>query len=79
MKKVNKKKAVILVGPTASGKSDISLSIANNLFEIVSVDSVQVYKYMDVGTGKVSPYHRSLITHYCIDIVNPDYWFTAGD
>jgi tRNA dimethylallyltransferase len=79
VKKVNKKKAVILVGPTASGKSDISLSIANNLFEIVSVDSVQVYKYMDIGTGKVSPYHRSLITHYCIDIVNPDYWFTAGD
>ena len=34
---------------------------------------------MDIGTGKVSLYHRSLITHYCIDIVNPDYWFTAGD
>ncbi len=72
-------KAVVLVGPTASGKTNISLEIAQNVFEIISVDSAQVYKYMDIGTGKVSPYFRSLITHYCIDIVNPDYWFTAGD
>ncbi|MDH7553343.1 MAG: tRNA (adenosine(37)-N6)-dimethylallyltransferase MiaA [Spirochaetota bacterium] len=72
-------KAVVLVGPTASGKTNLSLEIAQDIFEIVSVDSAQVYTYMDIGTGKVSPYHRSLITHYCIDIVNPDYWFTAGD
>ncbi|MGB4268502.1 MAG: tRNA (adenosine(37)-N6)-dimethylallyltransferase MiaA [Spirochaetota bacterium] len=72
-------KAVVLVGPTASGKTNLSLEIAQDIFEIVSVDSAQVYRYMDIGTGKVSPYQRSLITHYCIDIVNPDYWFTAGD
>ncbi|MCX8122850.1 MAG: tRNA (adenosine(37)-N6)-dimethylallyltransferase MiaA [Spirochaetes bacterium] len=72
-------KAVVLVGPTASGKTRISLEIAHDVFEIISVDSAQVYKYMDIGTGKVAPYYRSLITHYCIDIVNPDYWFTAGD
>ncbi len=72
-------KAVVLVGPTASGKTNVSLEIAQDIFEIISVDSAQVYKYMDIGTGKISPYYRSLITHYCIDIVNPDCWFTAGD
>ncbi|MGQ9842520.1 MAG: tRNA (adenosine(37)-N6)-dimethylallyltransferase MiaA [Spirochaetota bacterium] len=74
-----KNKAVVLVGPTASGKTNVSLEIAQDVFEIISVDSAQVYTYMDIGTGKVSQYYRSLITHYCIDIVNPDYWFTAGD
>lgn len=72
-------KAVVLVGPTASGKTNVSLEVAQDLFEIISVDSAQVYQYMDIGTGKVSRYHRSLITHYCIDIVSPGYWFTAGD
>lgn len=74
-----KNKAVVLVGPTASGKTKVSLEVAQDVFEIISVDSAQVYTYMDIGTGKVSRYYRSLITHYCIDIVNPDYWFTAGD
>lgn len=74
-----KNKAVVLAGPTASGKTKVSLEVAQDVFEIISVDSAQVYTFMDIGTGKVSRYYRSLIPHYCIDIVNPDYWFTAGD
>jgi tRNA dimethylallyltransferase len=72
-------KAVVLVGPTAVGKTELSLMIAGEYFEIVSADSVQVYKYLDIGSGKPTDKQRKLIKHYLIDVVNPDYQFTAGD
>lgn len=72
-------KKLVIVGPTASGKSDLAIESAGNVFEIVSADSVQVYRYMDIGSGKPSACDRAKVQHYLIDIVNPDYQFTAGD
>ena len=62
-----------IIGPTASGKSDIALYIAGkiNNTKIVSADSMQVYRKMNVGTAKVSKSVRSEIQHYLIDIVDP--------
>jgi tRNA dimethylallyltransferase len=72
-------RAVVLVGPTAVGKTELSLWIAEDHFEIISADSVQVYRYLNIGSGKPAGFQRQLITHHLIDIVDPDYWFTAGD
>ena len=57
----------------------MSLKVAGGLFEIISADSVQVYRYMDIGSSKPSPAEMGLVKHYLIDIVEPDYRFTAGD
>ncbi len=69
---------VILSGPTASGKSKTALALAEHLgTEIVSADSMQVYKYFDVGTAKPSPSERERVTHHLIDILEPEEEFTA--
>ncbi len=63
------------MGPTACGKTALSLEICRkykNLFEVVSSDSVQVYKYLDIGSGKVSRDIRDEIPHHMIDVVLPD-------
>jgi len=70
---------VVLAGPTAVGKSGVSISIAGDRFEIISADSVQVYKYLDIGSNKPSIYDRERIRHYLIDWVEPDFSFTAGE
>ena len=65
--------AIILVGPTGIGKTELSLAIADKFScEIVSVDSMQVYRYMDIGTAKATPEERNRVQHYLIDIVDPD-------
>lgn len=62
-----------LTGPTASGKSGLSLSLAESLnAEIVSVDSMAVYKHMDVGTAKPTVEQRALVPHHLIDLVEPN-------
>jgi tRNA dimethylallyltransferase len=62
---------VLLAGPTAVGKSEIALALAQRLGgEIVSVDSMQVYRGMDIGTGKASPAERALVPHHLIDVVD---------
>lgn len=64
---------LVLVGPTAIGKTDFSLALARQYdCEIVSVDSMQVYRHMDIGTAKASLRERSEIPHHLIDIVDPD-------
>ncbi|MCX7678589.1 MAG: tRNA (adenosine(37)-N6)-dimethylallyltransferase MiaA [Spirochaetes bacterium] len=68
-----------MVGPTAVGKTELSLELASLGFEIISADSVQVYRYLDIGSGKPTVWERTIVRHYCIDIVDPDYNFTAGD
>ena len=69
----------ILVGPTASGKTALSLLLAQRMrCEIVSADSRQIYKRMDIGTAKPSPSERERIRHHCIDILDPDEDFSAG-
>lgn len=60
------------MGPTASGKSDLALALAQKLDgEIISVDSRQVYRGMDIGTGKVSKREQELVRHHLIDIASP--------
>lgn len=73
-------KAVAIIGPTAVGKTDFSLSLAVSLkAEIISVDSRQVYRYLDVGTDKVSREIRRRIIHHLIDIADPDQVYSAAD
>ncbi len=75
----HKQKLLILCGPTAVGKTELSLQIAEHFScEIVSVDSMQVYRYMDIGTAKPTPEERNRIPHYLIDIVDPDDNYTLG-
>ncbi|MBQ7151307.1 MAG: tRNA (adenosine(37)-N6)-dimethylallyltransferase MiaA [Synergistaceae bacterium] len=71
---------VALIGATAVGKTALSLSIAEKLnAEIISVDSRQIYRYMDVGTDKVSLSVRREIPHHMIDIIDPDEKFSVAD
>lgn len=70
---------IVLVGPTAIGKTDLSLRLAETFAcEIVSMDSMQVYRYMDIGTAKASQQERSRIVHHLIDIVDPDEQYDAA-
>lgn len=69
---------LVLVGPTAVGKTALSLQIAKEFgFEIISMDSMQVYRYMDIGTAKASSGEREQIRHHLIDIVDPDSAYDA--
>jgi tRNA dimethylallyltransferase len=77
--KADKKKIVIITGPTATGKSNIAVKLALELKgEIVNCDSMQVYRGMDIGTAK--PGHEEMmgIPHHILDIVNPDDEFNAS-
>jgi tRNA dimethylallyltransferase len=74
------KPLIVLVGPTASGKTSLALRLAEEFNgEIVSCDSVAVYREMEIGTAKPSREERALIQHHMIDIVWPDEACTAGD
>jgi len=71
---------IAIVGPTASGKSDLALSIAEAFNgEIVNYDSVQIFRYMDIGSAKPSVEDRRRVPHHMIDIREPAEVFTAGD
>lgn len=71
---------IAVVGPTGSGKSDLALDIAGRFGgEIVNFDSVQLYRYMDIGSAKTPPEERRGIPHHLIDTLDPDEHFTAGD
>ena len=70
---------LVLVGPTAIGKTELSLLLAEQFnCEIVSVDSMQVYRFMDIGTAKVSIEERARIPHHLIDVVEPDAEYDAA-
>jgi tRNA dimethylallyltransferase len=74
-----KPKIVVIVGPTAVGKSDVVLALAERFNgEIVNADSQQVYRYMEIGTGKPSMAARERVPHHLIDIVDPDQDFNAA-
>ena len=71
---------VLLLGPTGSGKTALSLALAERFNgEIVSCDSVAVYRGMDLGTAKPTRQERARVPHHLIDVVDPDQPFTAGD
>ncbi len=70
---------LILTGPTGSGKSDWALRLAQQLpVEIISVDSAQVFRGMDVGTAKPSPAARAAVPHHLLDILDPAQTYSAG-
>lgn len=70
---------IALVGPTAVGKTELALGLAEKIeSEIVSVDSMQVYRFMDIGTAKPSREEQQRVPHHLIDIVNPDETYHAG-
>jgi tRNA dimethylallyltransferase len=71
--------AYALLGPTASGKSGLALALAEKLpLEIVSLDSAQVYRGMDIGTAKPSAAERAGVPHHLIDLVDPDQSYSVG-
>lgn len=71
---------VAIVGATASGKTALSIELARRVGgEIVSMDSRQVYRGMDVGTAKASPAQRAAVPHFGLDLVDPDERFSAGE
>lgn len=73
-----KKPLIILTGPTAVGKTKASIGLAHALNgEIISADSMQVYKQMDIGSAKIHPEEMQGVPHYLIDILNPDEEFNV--
>ena len=75
-----KPKVVVIVGPTASGKTALSIELAKRINgEIISSDSMQIYKDMDIGTAKVTKEEADGIKHYLVDCVSPDERYTVSD
>ena len=69
---IGKKPIVILTGPTAVGKTNLSIKLAKEINgEMISADSMQVYKYMDIGTAKIKPEEMEGIPHHLIDVLEP--------
>ncbi|HUI45083.1 MAG TPA: tRNA (adenosine(37)-N6)-dimethylallyltransferase MiaA [Nitrospirota bacterium] len=74
------KPILIIAGPTAVGKTDASLLLAQEFgAEIVSADSMQIYRGMDIGTAKPTPEQRKLVYHHLIDVVEPNQPYSVGD
>lgn len=73
-----KKPLVILTGPTAVGKTDLSIQLAKKINgEIISADSMQVYKYMDIGTAKITKEEMQGVPHYLVDELEPEEEFNV--
>lgn len=76
---MNKRPLIILTGPTAVGKTAMSVKLAKAINgEIISADSMQVYKKMNIGTAKVTPEEMDGVTHYLIDVLEPDNDFNVA-
>lgn len=72
--------ALLLLGPTASGKSALSLALARrHPVEIISIDSALVYRGMDIGSAKPTPEERSVCPHHLIDVREIDEPYSAAD
>lgn len=70
----------IIAGPTASGKSALAIELAQKINgEIISCDSMQIYKYLDIGTAKVTQEEQALVPHHMIDIIDPEIPFSVND
>ena len=68
-----KKPLLILTGPTAVGKTHLSIELAKRLNgSIISADSMQVYRYMDIGSAKIMPEEMAGVRHYLIDVLKPE-------
>ena len=73
-------KTVVIAGPTAAGKTEYAIEIARRIGgEIVSADSMQIYKYMDIGSAKPTAAERALAKHYLVDEIDPKALFSVSD
>ena len=70
---------IVISGPTASGKTGVSIELSKLMnIEIISADSRQVYKYLDIGTAKVTTEERAAVRHHYIDFLMPDEYYSSG-
>ena len=77
---MNMNRILLLVGPTAVGKTEIAIKLANNLDgEIVSCDSMQIYKFMDIGSAKPTKEERVSAKHHLIDEIDPRKDFSVAE
>ena len=77
---MKQRRFLVIVGPTGVGKTRVALEIAEKSgAQILSADSRQIYRYMDIGTAKPSREERRRVRHYFIDIINPDQRYSAGE
>ncbi len=75
---MDKKKLIVVAGPTASGKTAVSVALAKKIQgEIISADSMQVYKYMDIGSAKITKEQMEGVAHHLIDVLEPDEDFSV--
>lgn len=76
----DKQDILIIVGPTAVGKTELTIRLANALHgEIVSADSMQIYKFMEIGSAKPTPEERSQAVHYLVDVIDPGDSFSVAE
>jgi len=76
----SKPKIIVICGPTASGKTSLGIAVANKINgEIISADSMQIYKDMDIGTAKPTPQERAEAVHHLVDFVSPDARYSVAD
>lgn len=76
----NERKIIVIVGPTASGKSDLAVKLAKKLRgEVISADSRQIYKGLDIGSGKITKQEMCGIPHHLLSIANPKKVFTVSE
>ena len=76
----NSSRIVVVAGPTASGKSDLALRLAQKFDgELICSDSMQVYRQFDIGTAKPTIYEQKLVPHHQLDLIDPDGHYSAGN
>ena len=77
---MQKYNSVVILGPTGSGKTKLSLSLAKILNgEIVNADSMQIYKYLNIGTAKATESEQSIVKHHMLDIIDPKDNFSVSE
>jgi len=77
---MQKKPLLVILGPTAVGKTEVAIEVARKLdCEIISADSMQIYRHMDIGTAKPSRAEQKGVKHHMIDVVDPDHEFSVAD
>lgn len=80
MLSAGKRPVIVITGPTAIGKTILAIELAQRLpAEIISADSRQIYRHMDIGTAKPTPEQRATVPHHLIDIVDPDQTLTMAE